>query len=196
MKHLLLLLCFAFIQISLAATAHAQTCATLLQNLKNAAGTERADSIGGLVKFGNNPLCFAEIVAQGVERQSYSTFLKYLETHRTDKQAGSSVGTGGTTNLVSKGVTARFLSVAAEYGALTESVNNQVVTVQGSLDGIPAALVRQGLFRYCVPGNPAGDPCCQEQLFSFLRRLSYSVSFDASRNSQAISGTASGSQQG
>jgi hypothetical protein len=196
MKNLLLLVCFTFMQISLTVTTSAQTCTTLLQSIKNAAAEERADSIGGLVKFGNNPLCFAEIVAQGVERQSYSTFLKYLETHRTDKQAGSSVGTGGTTNLVSKGVTARVLSVAAEYGALTESVSNQVVTVQGSLDGIPAALVRQDLFRYCVPGNLAADPCPQEELFRFLRRLSYSVSFDASRNSQAISGTATGSQQG
>src|SRR5262249_7239333 len=43
---------------------------------------------------------------------------------------------------------------------------------------------------------PAADRCPQEEMFSFLRRVSYSVSFDVTRNSQAISGTATGTQQG
>ena len=186
MKNLLLAVSFTLLQLSLGGLTQAADCEHLLASVQAASTAgDRANAIGALVKLGDNPVCFAEIV--GIERKSYPAFIKQLETVRTDKQAGSSVGTGGTTSLVSKGVTAQAISIAAEYGALTESVNNQVVTVQGSLDGIPAALVRQGLLRYCVPGI-AANPCPQEELFSFLRRVSYSVSFNTSQNSQAISG--------
>ncbi len=49
------------------------------------------------------------------------------------QQLGASSGSGGSTNLVSKGIAAEVLSAAAEYGALAETTNNQTVTLQGSL---------------------------------------------------------------
>lgn len=73
-------------------------------------------------------------------------------TSSQKSQAGSSSTTGGSTNLVSKGTTAEILSVATEYGALSESTNNQTVTVQGTLDGPFQAATRQYLLGYCKSG--------------------------------------------
>jgi hypothetical protein len=127
---------------------------------------------------------------------NYSAFIKALETRRTDKQAGSS--TGGTTSLVSKGVTAQTLSVGTEYGALTESVNKQVITMQGTLGGIASALVRQHSFQYCPKDEVSlpGEPCVDQTELSYLKRLSFGMSFDTSQGSQAMSGSASRSTTG
>jgi hypothetical protein len=88
-----------------------------------------------------------------------------------------------------------MISVAAEYGALTESVNNQTVTVQGSLNGFPAALIRQSLVQYCPKGDD-GELCIHQSLLDALRRISYGVSFNSSTNSQTVTGTPAGSQTG
>lgn len=139
--------------------------------------------------------CLAEsLVASEKQAADFPAFIKALERVRTDKQAGASAGAGGSTNLISKGSTAKVLSLAAEYGALTESVNKQIVTVQGSLDGVPAALVRRNLFAYCPTSSAPG--CVSNTLVEFLRRFSYAVSFDTSRSAQIVSGTPSGAPSG
>lgn len=157
-----------------------------------------------------NATCFAQLVAaddnfqqqvhdayRAMEKTNYVNFIKTLESSRTDKQAGSSTGTGGTTNLVSKGLAAQTISLAAEYGALSESVNNQVVTVQGSLGSLGSALVRSGLFQYCPKNDPETQGVCvRERELSVLRRISYGVSFDTGISSQNVSGTASGPASG
>lgn len=148
-----------------------------------------------LLSMNLHPSCLAQgLVASEKQRAEFAPFVRLLERVRTDKQAGASTGVGGSTNLVSKGSTAKVLSIAAEYGALTESVNKQVVTVQGSLDGVPAALVRHSLFAYC-PTSSAPD-CVSNTLVETLRRISYAVSFDTSQSAQSVSGTASGPAQG
>ena len=53
------------------------------------------------------------------------------EVKALGQQEGSSSGTGGSTNLVSKGVAAKFISIASEYGALTQSTSNNSTTIQG-----------------------------------------------------------------
>ncbi len=62
------------------------------------------------------------------------------------QQDGSSSGTGGSTNLTSKGMTSKVLSVASEYGALTQSVSGQTTTVQGTFAGVPLVLLGKGSF--------------------------------------------------
>jgi len=167
-------------------------CGPLLDALRNAPpGPARSAAATALARTHNRPPCLAEILLQdAVERTQFGEFIKRLESRRTDKQAGSSAGTGGSTNLVSKGTTAKVLSFAAEYGALTESVNKQVVTVQGSLDGLPAALVRHQVLPYCPTSAPAPE-CVHRRLFESLRRFSYGVSFDTSETAQGVTGTAS-----
>jgi hypothetical protein len=129
-----------------------------------------------------------------MQRAAFPSFIRLLETLRTDKQSGASAGTGGSTNLVSKGTTAKILSVAAEYGALTETVNKQLVTVQGSADAIPAVLIRHNLVRYCpTRGTP---DCASSTLIQTLQRFSYAVTFDTGASTQIVSSTASTSAGG
>jgi hypothetical protein len=150
-------------------------------------GHARDADISELLKPDQHSACVAFALAHGVQNQ----FTHAFEAARTDKQAGTSAGGGATSSLVSKGVTAKAISLASEYGALTESVNGQVVTVSGALDGVPAGLIRGGLASYCLAGLPRDQQngCIDKSSLDILRRLSYSVSFDTSRSSQTITGT-------
>ena len=149
-----------------------------------------------LANMNLHPRCFSEIVLRGtMQRDAFARFLKAFESRRTDKHAGSTTGTGGSTNLVAKGTTANVLSLAAEYGALTQSVSKQIVTVQGSLDGVPAALVRQRVLPYCPTASRSPD-CVNSGVFEALRRVSYGVSFDTSAGAQQTTGTPSGAPSG
>src|SRR6476620_8376430 len=90
--------------------------------LATTAPDDRRRVAEALVDMTSHTQCLADAMMQ---RAAFPAFIKLLETLRTDKQSGASSGTGGSTNLVSKGTTAKILSVAAEYGALTETVNKQ-----------------------------------------------------------------------
>lgn len=126
------------------ATISPDACHVPIEDVANARDSSaKTAAIINLLFPGFHQKCYAEIITEGAY---FKSVIKSFEANRTDKQAGSNVGTGGSTNLVSKGVSAQILSLAAEYGALTESVNNSAVTVQGSVSGFPGALIQQGLF--------------------------------------------------
>jgi len=162
---------------------------------------QKKQRIDAALRYEENSSCFAEILFQrrigsaSAQGRAFTRFVQDFEARRNDKQTGSGTGTGGSTNLVSKGLTAQAVSVAAEYGALTQSVNNQVVTVQGSLGGFASALARQKLIEYCPSGNDQST-CLSRAGLDFLKRISYGVSFDTSRSSESVSATPSGQQQG
>jgi hypothetical protein len=159
--------------------------------LATTAPDDRRRVAEALVDMTSHTQCLADAMMQ---RATFPSFIKLLETLRTDKQSGASTGTGGSTNLVSKGTTAKILSVAAEYGALTQTVNKQIVTVQGSADAIPAVLIRHNLVRYCpTRGTP---DCASSTLIQTLQRFSYAVSFDTSTSAETVSGTAVTSASG
>jgi hypothetical protein len=108
------------------------------------------------------------------------------------QQEGSSAGTGGSTNLASKGLAAKFISLASEYGALTQSTSNTTTTVQGTLAGLPVVLLKKGLAEECSTKLVALTPCFHSEALNWLNRISYSVSFDTSQNGQSLNGTANG----
>jgi hypothetical protein len=198
--------------VSLAACVPAQSrsggaippkCRTLLDDIhkakaKGAAGSAEVDSaVDASLRLKENATCFAGLLASD-QTNTQSTFLEFakaLEALRTDKQTGSATGTGGTSSLVSKGTAAQALSVAAEYGALTESVNKQVVTIQGSLEAPAAALVGKNFIAYC-PQGATDQVCLSRAGLRFLRRISYGLSFDTSMNQQNITAAPSGQPQG
>jgi len=152
--------------------------------LATTAPDDRRRVADALVDMTSHTQCLADAMMQ---RAAFPSFLKLLETLRTDKQSGASAGTGGSTYLVSKGTTAKILSIAAEYGALTQTVNKQLVTVQGSADAIPAVLIRHNLVRYCpTRGTP---DCASSTLIQTLQRFSYAVSFDTGGSAQVVSAT-------
>jgi hypothetical protein len=118
------------------------------------------------------------------------------EVKKISGQTGSSSGTGGSTNLTSKGIAAKFLSVASEYGALTESTSGQTTTVNGTLAGVPVALMKKGIAEECSTKLLAETPCFHHAVVDYMNRISYSLSYDTSQAGQTISGTAVGSSTG
>ena len=173
-------------------------CQVVLDDIRKAPADQRDFAIADALKLKQGATCYARlfVLSSSVTSAGFASFLRKLEAVRTDKQAGSSSGAGGGTNLASKGTSAKVLSVAAEYGALTESVNQQVVTVQGSLDSPFAMLVRKNLVPYCLETSKNDKDCLHESLFSVLRRFSYGVSFNTNQNNQTVTGTASGQPSG
>jgi hypothetical protein len=129
------------------------------------------------------PRCFALFVADldRADRAAFKDFVRRFEGRRADKQAGTASGEGST-SVVSQGPVAKILSLAAEYGALTQSVSGQVVTLRGNLAGVPSLLVNQDVFPYCVGEEAKRGYCIDRSLLGVLKRLSFGVSFDASRN--------------
>lgn len=93
------------------------------------------------------------------------------------QQNGTSTGTGGSTSLTAKGLTSKLLSVASEYGALTQSTSNNTTTVQGTLAGVPLALMQKGAMTECSTRLLALTPCIHQNLLKWMSRTSYSVSF-------------------
>jgi len=120
----------------------------------------------------------------------------YKDATQNAQQNGSSTGSGASTNLVSKGLTSKVLSLASEYGALAESTTGQTTTVSGSLDGIPLALAAhsQGLIAEC-PLNLISKTCFRSKWLDVLGRFSYSVALNNLEASQ-IRGTANAPVQG
>ena len=149
----------------------------IAEKVKTKTGDARNKEILNLVKPSLNAESFAQFALDALKPSVFANLIKHIEQTRTDQQAGASAGSGGTTSIVSKGVIAKTLSVAAEYGGVTESVNQQTVTVKGSLDGIPAALVQNGIVYYCIDGVTSSN-CVHKGAIEFLRRISYSASFD------------------
>lgn len=144
-----------------------------------------------LVDIGQTPRCFAVYAAgtDDVNRIVFAQFVKRFESSRSDKQSGAGANASGSTSVVAQGPAARVLSVAAEYGALAQSVNGQVVTLRGNLAGLPSVLVRENVFPYCVGGRTTSQYCVNGSLLSLLRRASFSVSFDANRGTQLTATT-------
>lgn len=176
---------------SQAASRTASICkATLTQTLDS--GSAGQDSLA-LEDFLTGADCKAELLlsASNEVKAELADRVKFIAAAL--QQNGSTAGSGGGTDLTSKGLAAKTLSVAAEYGGLTQSVNGQTVTLSGSLGGIPTALIKQGIVDDCDGVQIPGVPCLSNGMINNLNRLSYSVAFNTGASSQSVSGTASSS---
>ncbi len=169
----------------------------------------RNRAAGQLTKIGLTEGCFVDYVvsshieklkANAADRIASPAWLanlnQRLEALRTDKQSGATAGTSGSTSVISRGASAKAFSLAAEYGAMTQSVQGQVVTFAGNLAGIPTVLAQKSVLPYCDPRRmldlKPGEkppPCIEDVVLRTLRRVSFSASFDASRNAQTVTGT-------
>src|ERR1700722_941938 len=177
-------------------------CVTKIKEaVKEYQQTHSDHAIRQLLDFNSNQLCTTYllltsrqyIAAADATKEDASSvlFQRLIQTAKSmSQQTGSSVGTGGSTNLTSKGVAAKFISLASEYGALTQSTSNLTTTAQGTLAGIPVLLLSNKIAEECSTRLLASTPCENHNVVSFLNRFSYSVSFDTSQNSQTLAGTA------
>jgi hypothetical protein len=109
------------------------------------------------------------------------------------QQNGTSAGTGGSTSLTTKGLTSKLLSVASEYGALTQSTSNDTTTVQGTLAGVPLALMQKGAMTECSTRLLALTPCIHQNLLKWMSQTSYSVSFATLASSAVTTGSTTSS---
>jgi hypothetical protein len=150
----------------------------------------QTQSLTKFLSFHNYAACMVELIASSpqYQREMQNTPATVLNTLT---QLGSSEGAGGTTNLVSKGLTPNLLSAAAGYGALSETTSNQTTTVSGSIGGLPVALLNHGVWTECTADLLAVTTCVNHRTISTLNRFSYGVSFDTSQNSQTLTGTTS-----
>ena len=140
-----------------------------------------------LLDVGQNSRCYLQFVVEhGVERIALIDVLRRFESSRTDKQSGTAGSGGGSTSIVSQGPVAKVLSFAAEYGALTQSVNGQVITVRGNAAGLPTALVNHNDVPYCVPQDRTSGFCIDSSLLGVLRRFSFTVAFNATQQPAAV----------
>src|SRR5687767_13928574 len=133
------------------------------------------DFVLTLLDLGQGTRCFAEYA---VERALLLDFVRKFEGSRSDKQSGSAGGAAAT-SVVSQGPVAKVLSVAAEYGAVTQSVKGQVITIRGNAAGLPAALLQQNAVPYCVPQDRFNRFCVGDSALGILRRFSFAASFNA-----------------
>jgi hypothetical protein len=199
----LLLLVLPFCTVAYAQIENCASFSRIIDKIVNAKPTDNIDpDLMALIDVGQTGRCFAQYMVEvGTQDQNKSLFERFVqgfENSRTDQQTGAGPDSTGSTSAVAEGAVARALSVATEYGALTESVSGQVVTLKGNAAGLPATLVRNNIFPYCVGDESQNQFCVKSSVLSLLRRLSFSSSFDASRDSQTLNGmaTASSTQAG
>lgn len=111
-----------------------------------------------------------------VSRVANKPIVAAIEENRVDKQVGGTEAGAGSTSLVSKGAAPAILGFAVEHGALTRDISGTTVTYRGNLVGTIEALRKQGFVTSYRDDEPGAR---------FLRRLSYSFSFDTSRGDTA-----------
>ncbi len=80
---------------------------------------------------------------------SFRQFLQSAEKARVDKQIGSSPSAAASTSTVSKTGLSALLGVAFESGAITQTIEQNVVTLRANADGFIRFLSNQELFPAC-----------------------------------------------
>jgi hypothetical protein len=162
--------------------------------------------MGALLHPGQEPVCatwlllrsrkFSEYREKAVHAalsQAESAALAQLKTFA--QQEGSSSGTGGSTSLTAKGLSSKVLSIATEYGALTQSTNQQTTTASGTFAGVPVALAEKGFVSDCYT-RILKTPCVNNGWLNFLSSVSYSLSFPSGSTSSTTVATPSGPNSG
>jgi hypothetical protein len=126
-----------------------------------------------------SPGDIAAVLTEGIQEFAVATlgptvFLSLVEKNRLDKQVGSTSGSNGTTNIVSRGSVPQLLGLAVENGAAYQTATGNTITFRLNPGGLVRALVKQS---YLLSGPPA-DPSGLDQI---VNRVSFSTSFDTQR---------------
>ena len=160
-----------------------------------------------ILSVGTEPLCVDWLIlssnqyqkarsadVQPLVAQAEKAAIAQVKTYA--QQEGSNSGSGGSTSLTAKGLSSKILSIATEYGALTQSTSQQTTTASGSFGGVPAALHHQGYFSECTTRILAMTPCLRSGFLDQMSRISYSISFPAGATSSTTVATPMGTATG
>jgi hypothetical protein len=108
-------------------------------------------------------------------KQPRSAYVTAIENARIDKQVGGGSSSSGSTSLAAKASVPSILGLAVENGALQKDISGTTITFRGNPVGIIKALGDNGF----IESYDDDDPTTR-----FLRRLSFSTSFDTDRGPQ------------
>jgi len=106
------------------------------------------------------------------------------EQQRIDKQAEAGTGSGSTTSAVSKGSVPWLFSFAVEHGALTQSVDNNTITLRGNVANLLKAINAKD---YVESYRKYQD----NNAVNLISRASFSVSFVGNQNGSSTNNTQS-----
>jgi hypothetical protein len=165
------------------------------RNYQTAGSDDRHNAINSVVENvfsaqndrGCQALMLASIYPTETKRQEYAVAFNQLRNKTQNAtQAGANNSSGGTTNLVSKNLTSLFLSVASEYGGMTQSTSGQTTTLSGTLSGVPLAVEsRTGAPLFAECSASVRGHCINPNTLDTLSRFSYSLAI-------STTGTAAG----
>jgi hypothetical protein len=199
-----IVLCTAIFCLSGVASAdEKQTCTAKIKDANKPSENQQTpvQKIKNTLDLNNTPGCAVELLLLRrndalLKKLAAGVVAAQNAATQTVQQNGASAGGGGTTNLVSKSVTSKVLSLASEYGALTETTSGTTTTVSGTLDGIPLALESNsiGLISEC-PVELFGQACISSRWLNIAGRISYSAALNTTQAPQ-LTGVATGPTQG
>jgi len=186
------LLCLGGIE-ELRAQTPPQICMDLIHTLPP--GFQKQDVFSALAP-GQAAYCLAKALYPHSPRKAgTAAFLRSaakVQNQSNAIQGGAPTSSNGTTSAVSKPFSP--LSLATEYGGITSSTNNQTVTLQIPLDGIPRALATSGRAQYCTLPSMKfeGSWCVSPKLLNTLDKFSFGVSVNTATSTNTATATASG----
>ena len=114
---------------------------------------------------------------------TFGPLLRSAENGRVDEQAGASATAAGTASAAEKAGITGLVTAALENGALTQTLDQNLLTVRGNAEGLFRFLSGQDVIPICLDAASTNcDP-------SPLSNLELTASFDVSQsNTQAVTG--------
>lgn len=181
-----------FLAFTLLITGQANSSAqTPSNNSQTSPPADNKDEIDRLLKIyrdNSNNRSFLSDDTQYQRYLVYATVQRSLmaneEQQRVDKQADTAAGSGSTTSAVSKGSVPWLFSFAVEHGALTQSVDNNIITLRGNVPNLIKAINAKD---YVQSYQKYQD----NNAVNLISRASFSVSFVANQNGSSATNTQS-----
>jgi hypothetical protein len=123
-------------------------------------------------------------IPPAVISDSFKDFLQTANKARLDQQHGASPSASAATSAVARTGISSILDAALEAGAMSQTVDQNVVTVRTNVDGLVRFLSNQEVFTPCPSGNP---DCSTSTPF---KHVEVAASFNTSDGgTQTLSGT-------
>src|SRR5271170_3300627 len=160
-------------------------CASLIRELQQTPAALLTSEIRRETNMVNHPECLVATLlpASVTNTRADLSSLARISKQSSNKQAGSTSGTPGTTSAVSQPLS--LLSLASEYGGLTTSTNSGTITLQAALDQIPSALAKDHLIEFCTPATRRSQ-CLKGGALEFLHRFSIAATLNTSTSSKTV----------
>lgn len=117
-------------------------------------------------------------------RATFGSVLQSVENGRVDEQAGASAAAGGAASAAEKAGITGLITAALETGAMTQTLDQNLLTLRGNAEGLFRFLTGQEVLPACVtPEDTSCDP-------SPINNLELTASFNVSKSSttEAVSG--------